>query len=109
MRLSKNFVLSEFTRSNTAKRLGIENEPNKRHIQNIQDLVTQVLQPIRSGIGSIRITSGSRSPQLSKAIGSSSRSQHCKGQAADIQYWENSKINNKVIYDYIIDLSLIHI
>jgi zinc D-Ala-D-Ala carboxypeptidase len=106
MKLSKNFVLSEFTRSNTAKRLGIENEPNKEDIQNIQELVTKVLQPIRSGIGSIRISSGYRSPQLSKAVGSSSRSQHCKGQAADIQYWENGKMNNKVIYDYVIDNAL---
>tara|TARA_R100000329_G_scaffold7017_1_gene8625 strand:+ start:731 stop:1198 length:468 start_codon:yes stop_codon:yes gene_type:complete len=103
MRLSKNFVLSEFTRSNTAKRLGIDNEPNKIHIQNIKELVTKVLQPVRSGVGSIRITSGYRSPQLSKAVGSSSKSQHCKGQAADIQYWENGKMNNKFIYDYIID------
>tara|TARA_R100001443_G_scaffold117076_1_gene139811 strand:- start:4135 stop:4602 length:468 start_codon:yes stop_codon:yes gene_type:complete len=106
MRLSKNFMLSEFTRSNTAKRLGIENEPNKKDIQNIQNLVTKVLQPIRSGVGSIRITSGYRSPQLSKAIGSSSKSQHCKGEAADIQYWEDGKMNNKLIYDYIIDNAL---
>lgn len=99
-------MLSEFTRSNTAKRLGIENEPNKKDIQNIQNLVTKVLQPIRSGVGSIRITSGYRSPQLSKAIGSSSKSQHCKGEAADIQYWEDGKMNNKLIYDYIIDNAL---
>ena len=103
MRLSKNFVLSELTRSGTAKRLGIQNEPSKKDLRNLEILVTEVLQPLRSGIGAIRVTSGYRSPQLSKAVGSSSKSQHCKGQAADIQFWQNGEMNNKVIYDYIID------
>tara|TARA_B100001093_G_scaffold244669_1_gene234273 strand:- start:206 stop:673 length:468 start_codon:yes stop_codon:yes gene_type:complete len=106
MRLSKNFVLREITRSNTAKRLGIENEPSKKDLQNLQILVTDLLQPIRSGVGVIRISSGYRSPQLNKAIGGSNKSQHSKGQAVDIQYWENGEMNNKVIYDYVIDNAL---
>ena len=103
MRLSKNFVLSEITRSNTAKRLGISNEPQKEHLENIQRLVSNVIQPLRNGLGAIRVTSGYRSPKLNKAIGGSSKSQHCKGQALDIQYWEEGQMKNKIIYDWIID------
>ena len=85
MRLSENFTLREITRSNTAKRLGIKNEPTKEHLKNIQSLVTNVLQPIRSGIGPVRISSGYRNAQLNRAIGGSSKSQHCKGQASDFE------------------------
>lgn len=103
MRLSKNFTLKEITRSNTAKRLGIKNDPTKQHLQNIQSLVTNVLQPLRSGVGPVRISSGYRNPQLNRAIGGSVKSQHCKGQASDIQYFEEGQMKNKVIYDWIID------
>ena len=58
MRLSKNFVLSEITRSNTAKRLGISNEPTKEHLDNMQRLISNLIQPMRDSIGPIRISSG---------------------------------------------------
>lgn len=103
MRLSKNFVLSEITHSNTAKRLGIKNEPTKDHLKNLQLLVRGVVQPVRDGIGPIRVSSGYRNPELNQAIGGSSRSQHCKGQALDLQYWSGGKMDNKKIYDYILD------
>jgi len=103
MKLSKNFTLAEITHSNTAKRLGIKNEPNKKHLQNIQKLITGVVQPLRSAIGPIRVSSGYRSPALNRAIGGSSKSQHCRGQALDLQYWQGGKMNNKAIYDWIID------
>jgi len=103
MRLSKNFTLSEITRSNTAKRLGITNEPSKEHIKNIQRLITQIIQPMRDDIGPIRISSGYRSSELNRAIGGSSKSQHCKGKALDLQYWSDGKMDNKKIYDWIID------
>ena len=54
MKLSKNFALSEITHSNTAKRLGIDNAPNKKHLQNIQNIVREVLQPMRDDLGAIR-------------------------------------------------------
>ena len=76
MRLSKNFVLSEITRSNTAKRLGIKNEPTKKHMENMQRLVTNLLQPMRDELGPVRISSGYRCKELNRAIGGSSRSQH---------------------------------
>jgi len=103
MRLSKNFTLSEITRSNTAKRLGITNEPSKEHIKNIQRLITQIIQPMRDDIGPIRISSGYRSSELNRAIGGSHKSLHCKGKALDLQYWSDGKMDNKKIYDWIID------
>ena len=102
MRLSNNFVLSEVTRSNTAKRLGISNGPNKDHLRNIQRLVTNILQPLRDDLGPIRISSGYRNPALNRAIGGSSKSQHCKGEALDLQFWKEGKIANKEIYDWIL-------
>ena len=106
MRLSKNFVLSEITRSNTAKRLGISNEPSKKHLANMQKLITELIQPMRDSIGPIRISSGYRSPQLNRAIGGSSRSQHCKGQALDLQYWKDGEMNNEIIYKWVLDSGL---
>mgnify|MGYP003664307939 CR=1 FL=1 len=106
MRLSKNFALSEITHSNTAKRLGIDNEPTETHLQNMQHLVDDILQPLRDAIGPIRISSGYRNPSLNRAIGGSRSSQHCKGQALDIQFWEMGQMNNKVIYDFILDSNI---
>jgi zinc D-Ala-D-Ala carboxypeptidase len=85
MKLSNNFSLSEFTESPKADRLGIDNTPNKEAIDNLQELVTFVLQPIRDRYGSVVISSGYRSPELNKAIGGSTTSDHCLGCAADFE------------------------
>ena len=106
MKLSKNFALSEITHSNTAKRLGIKNEPTETHLQNMQHLVDNLLQPLRDAVGPIRISSGYRNPSLNRAIGGSRSSQHCKGQALDIQFWQMGEMNNKVIYDWILKSEL---
>ena len=106
MRLSKNFTLNELTYSATALRLGIDNEPSKEGIYKLTLLATELLQPLRNEVGSIRITSGYRSPQLSEAIGSSSRSQHCKYEAVDLQYVKRGKMNNLDIYNALIELDL---
>ena len=103
MRLSKNFVLSEITRSNTAKRLGISNEPEKKHLENLQRIVTNLLQPMRDHLGPIRISSGYRNKELNRAIGGSSRSQHCKGEALDLQFWKEGQMCNQKIYDWVIE------
>jgi len=102
MKLSKNFSLLEVTRSSTAKRIGIDNAPNKEHLNNIQALVRKIVQPLRDAIGPIRISSGYRSPALNRAIGGSNKSQHCKGEALDLQFWESGEMNNKKIYDWIL-------
>jgi zinc D-Ala-D-Ala carboxypeptidase len=103
MKLSKNFSLSEVTRSNTAKRLNISNEPNRKHLRSLQGLVGDLIQPMRDAIGPIRISSGYRNPSLNRAIGGSSKSQHCKGEALDIQFWKDGEMCNKEIYDYILN------
>ena len=102
MRLSKNFTPSELTRSSTAKRKGIKNEPTEAHKKNLQRIVTEILQPMRDQLGPIRVTSGYRSPKLNRSIGGSTKSQHCKGQAVDIQFWDKGVMKNQVIYDYIV-------
>ena len=102
MRLSKNFTLPEIIHSNTAKRLGINNAPNKEHLKNMQVLVRDLIQPIRDVLGPIRISSGYRNPELNRAIGGSSKSQHCKGEALDLQYWSKGEMCNKEIYDWVI-------
>ena len=63
-------------------------------------------QPLRNAVGSLRITSGYRSPQLSEAIGSTSNSQHCRYEAVDMQYVKRGKVDNIKIYDALIDLDL---
>jgi len=79
---------------------------SEKHLENMQRLIDNLIQPLRDAIGPIRISSGYRSPSLNRAIGGSSRSQHSKGQALDLQFWSMGKMNNKVIYDWIIDSGL---
>ena len=106
MFLSKNFTLKELTRSNTALRLGIDNEPSKEGIYKLTLAVTQILQPLRDCLGALRVTSGYRSFVLSEAIGSSSRSQHCRYEAVDLQYFKRGKMDNIKIYHALKELAL---
>ena len=86
MNLSKSFTLNELTKSQEATRLGIDNTPNEEHILNLKLLCENVLQPIRDFYGMpLSVSSGYRSAALCEAIGSSSKSQHTKGQAADFE------------------------
>ena len=85
MRLSKNFTLSEFTKSQTALRQGIDNTPNEEHLEAAKALFENVVQPVRDKFGVTVINSGYRGPALNEAVGGSSKSQHCKGQAVDIE------------------------
>lgn len=108
MKLSKNFSLREFTKSATAQRDGIDNNPTEEHLQNLKDLCKYVLQPLRDAIGSsIRISSGYRSKALNKALkGASSTSDHCKGLAADLELWIDGKEDNAKLYNAIRSLNL---
>ena len=86
MKLSKNFSLAEMTKSQTATRRGIRNEPSTEHVENLIHLAETVLQPVREHFGkAVVISSGYRSPELCEAIGSSSKSQHARGEAADFE------------------------
>ena len=103
MKLSKNFSRAEIEHSNTAKRLGISNEMSEKHLENMQRLIDNLIQPLRDSIGPIRISSGYRSPSLNRAIGGSRKSHHCKAQAADVQFWKEGKMCNKEVYDWVIE------
>ena len=85
MKLSPNFTLQELTKSDTAIRLGIPNEPNSDQIAKLQNLCETLLQPVRDKFGPVIITSGFRSEQLCVKIGSSINSQHAKAEAADFE------------------------
>jgi len=85
MELSKNFTISELTKSQTAERRGITNIPDATAVYNLKLLAENILQPIRNEYGSFMVSSGYRCPELSISIGSSKDSQHCKGQAADFE------------------------
>jgi len=85
VRLSKNFTLQEFTKSQTALRQGINNIPNEEHLESAKTLFEKVVQPVREKFGVTVINSGYRGPTLNEAVGGSSKSQHCKGEAVDIE------------------------
>jgi len=85
MKLSQNFSLAEFTKSQTAERKGIDNTPKGQHLESAKALFENVVQKVRDHFGLTVINSGYRSPELNTAVGGSSTSQHCKGEAADIE------------------------
>ena len=85
MNLSRNFSLQELTKSDTAIRKGIDNEPNADQIDKLKMLCENILQPVRDQFGRVKVTSGFRSPELCQAIGSSLTSQHSKAEAADFE------------------------
>ena len=104
MRLSAHFDLCEFTRSESAKREGVSNNPTPEHLENIKTLCEKVLEPIRAKFGPINISSGYRSSDLNHFIGGSLNSDHCKGRAADIDMdGHGGEVTNKMIFDYIKD------
>ncbi len=85
MNLTKNLTLAEVTKSTTAKRLGIDNQPDEWTIENLRAVGECVFQPLRDSFGCpIYVSSGYRSPELNKAIGGSLRSQHIQGRALDL-------------------------
>lgn len=109
MKLSDNFSLIEFTKSQTAERKGIENTPNEIQKIAMEALCKNILERVRSSFGKpVMINSGYRSPALCEAIGSKATSQHCKGEAADIEIYGVSNydlakyIENNLNFDQLI-------
>ena len=85
MKISDNITYAEAIHSNTAKRKGIDNTPNPTQVENMKITAEKIFQPLREWVGGpIKINSFFRSPELNEAIGGSKTSQHCKGQALDI-------------------------
>jgi zinc D-Ala-D-Ala carboxypeptidase len=86
MQLTNNFSLKELTVSETAARKGLDNTPNETVTANLKILAEKILQPVREYYGkSVRVNSGYRSPEVNASVGGSKTSDHCKGQAADIE------------------------
>lgn len=102
--LSEHLTLEEVIHSDTAKRLGINNQPTPEHLANLKILAQHIFEPVRAHFGKpIFISSGYRSAALNKATpGSSTTSQHCSGEALDLdQDNKGNGITNKMIFDYI--------
>jgi hypothetical protein len=96
------FKLIEFTASATSRELDIDNTPSKEAIENIEALVSKVLDPLREAFGKpIYVRSGYRSVDLNMAVGGVKNSQHLKGEAADIT--ANSREDNQWLFEYIRD------
>lgn len=101
MQLTNNFSLKELTVSDTATRLGLDNTPNETVILNLKALAENILQPVREHYGkSVKVNSGYRAPEVNAAVGGSKTSDHCKGQAADI---EINGVANGDLAQYIVD------
>jgi len=98
MNLTRNFTLSELTKSDTAIRKGINNNPSPEQIEKLKSLCENILQPVRDHFGRVKITSGFRSVQLCLAIGSSQNSQHARAEAAD---FECPGVDNAELADWI--------
>lgn len=94
------FTIEELVKSSTARRKGIPNLPNGEQKENLIALVDNVLDPLRKLWGKpIIVTSGFRCAKLNRAVGGVSKSQHTKGQAADIRTVENTTMENKRLFD----------
>tara|TARA_R100001594_G_scaffold49928_1_gene83019 strand:- start:1502 stop:1957 length:456 start_codon:yes stop_codon:yes gene_type:complete len=92
--ISKHISEKEGVYSITATRRGINNTPDKDQLSNMRLLAEKIFEPLREWVGGpIRVNSFFRSPELNKAIGGSSKSQHCKGQAIDIDDTRCHKTN----------------
>lgn len=103
MQLSKNLSLSEMIISSEAKRKGINNVPSESIVSNMKKLAINVFQPIREHFNApIHISSGFRSIELNKAIGGPSSSQHCSGEAMDIDM-DGTTISNAQVFKWIKD------
>ena len=105
MKLSEHLDLSEVTRSESAKRKGISNMPTEAHIANFKLLAEKIFEPIRNYFRCpIIISSGYRSKELNAAIGGSATSQHCSGEAIDIDMdGTPNGVTNRMVFDYIKD------
>jgi hypothetical protein len=86
MQLTNNFSLAEMVKSDTALRHDMDNTPGEAEIANLKTLCEKVLQPVRDKFQTgVKVNSGFRHPEVNAKVGGSKTSDHCKGQAADIE------------------------
>ena len=97
--ISNHITYAESIHSNTAKRKGIDNTPNPTQVENMKVLAEKIFEPLRSWVGGpIKVNSFFRSPELNEKIGGSKTSQHCKGQAIDIDDVYKYKTNAEMYH-----------
>jgi len=101
------FTIEELYRSDTAVKYGIKNEPNEEQRKNLERLVENVLDPVRTLLGKqISVSSGFRCEALNRKVGGQKTSQHLKGEAADLQCYDCEYlfklIRNNLIFDQVI-------
>ncbi len=86
MNLTKNFTLAEMTKSETALRHGLENNPGEQELAALKLLAEKVLQPVRDHYGKgVKVNSAYRHPDVNSKVGGSRNSDHTRGQACDIE------------------------
>ena len=103
MKVSKHLTLEELTHSETAIKLGIINQPNQVQLANLVRLAEKVFEPAREHFNvPIHISSGYRIMNLNQAVKGSVTSQHCKGEAIDIDM-QGSKVTNAILFHWIKD------
>ncbi len=101
MSISKHISYKEGVYSRTALRRGIKNNPNAEQMENMVAIAEEVFEPLRMWVGGpIKINSFFRSPELNKAIGGSGKSQHCHGQAIDLDD-TFGRATNAEMYEFI--------
>lgn len=101
MRISEHVSYREAIKSNTATRRGIDNTPSDYEITNMVGVAENIFEPLRKWVGGpIKITSMYRCEELNRAIGGSSRSQHCEGRAMDLDDTFGYKTNAEM-FEYI--------
>jgi hypothetical protein len=101
--ISKHLTLEELCNSEIAKKLGIVNAPNQLQIENLKTLSLKVYEPVREHFGvPINISSGYRIMNLNQAINGSITSQHCSGEAIDIDM-KGDKVSNSQVFHWIKD------
>lgn len=100
MKLTKNFSLHEMTKSDTALRLGLENEPDEQQLAALQTLTEKICQPVRDRFGPTKINSALRTLPVNRAIGSKDSSHHVRGMAVDM---EVPGVSNAEVAQWIVD------
>ncbi len=103
MKISEHITYREATRSITAKRHGIDNMPKEHHVENMEFIADTVFEPLRKALGNhpIDVASFFRSKKLNKKIGGSKKSQHCKGEAMDLDADKFGHTTNRTIFEWI--------
>lgn len=101
MKISDHVSFKEAIKSNTALRRGIDNTPNRYEQTNMEIIAEKIFEPLREWAGGpIKINSFYRCEELNRAIGGSSRSQHCQGRAIDLDDTFGHKTNAEM-FEYI--------